>query len=175
MISNTNEFYTSLFDLYKNKIELLICHHMSTFGRILFNKFVLSFVNLAMYDASEVNFSNTLAMFKTILEESTDIDERVIHVKFLSKYSKYLYEDAFENLEKYRLNYKKESIIKRQFSKVFIEQFRRVLLDTENNVSVYIDDIVIGMTCLYVFRSSIMDNDDAALICSMHRYENIDN
>ena len=69
-----------------------------TSGPILFNKFVKMFVNLAMYDESEANFGNTLNTFKEIYDATDNLGAKILHIKFVSRYCRFMYEDAYENL-----------------------------------------------------------------------------
>lgn len=174
-IHDDKEFYKWMYSLYEHKMQLIAANQDLEGCVHLFNKFVKIFVQLAMYDPSELNFSKTLEMIKSCYSSTQDMDTRIIHIRFISKFCKFMYEDAYENLDKYRLTFKKESILKRKFVKYFIEEIRQTLTLTENDDHLKIDDIIVGMSCCYVFVSSTMDNDDWALMWQFHRYSNIAN
>ena len=65
--------------------------------------------------------------------------------------------------------------MKRQFTKNFIERFREVLIEIEQSSSTHIDDIIVGMTSLYVFKSSDLHKDDMRLMWWIENYQNLDN
>lgn len=162
-IADPQAFYSNLFDLYQAKCDII------QQNSLFFGKFVLVFTNLALYDKSDENFNATLTEFKNLIETPND-PHTITHVKFIAKYLKYLYEDSFENLENNKLSFKKEIILKRKFCANLITSFRRTVTENPDEL---VDDIMIGLSCLYIFKSANLEPEDRSLFCDLRRYSDL--
>ena len=170
------KFYEWLFYLYKEKMNFI------QESPLFFIKFVEVFVKLSLYDNLDKNFAGTLNQFKEIVIESNGVDA-LVHARFLAKYFTYLYEDSFELIIGSKLSYKKEGILKREHSKDFINFFKNVLdLSYFENqpdqikeicANEPIDDLVFGITWIYIFRSDILSWDDIEIMINLPRYKDI--
>ena len=90
-----------------------------------------------------------------IIFEKSQRSDIIPHWKFVSRYLKYLYEDAFENLECYKLSFIKEVILKREFSQNYIDVFENVITEYPDLKN---DEIMTGLCWLFIFRSDILHN-----------------
>jgi len=145
-------FYKYLFDLYTEKFEIVQKENH------FFSEFVLLFTNLALYDKSYIRYQKILNWF--LCFQKSQGNDKISHCKFVARYLTYLYEDAFENLECFKLSFKKEIILKRNFSQSYINIFEDVLTEYPDLKS---DEIMTGLYCLFIFRCEVLHEKDAIL------------
>ena len=162
-IENPDQFYRYLFDLYTEKIEII---QKET---IFFNQFVQVFTNLALNDKAPEGYKRTLDWYEKMFDTFQG-DLIITHSLFISKYFKYLYEDAFENLEYTKLSYTKEIIMKRDYAQKFIERLHHIIREYSDLKS---DDIMTGINCLYIFRSERIEKNEAELFWDLSKYNNL--
>lgn len=125
------------------------------------------FTRLALYDKSEQRFDEIFGFFKDFFNQ---IDYKITHIKFLAKFWRYLYEDAYENLENSKISFKKEIALKRKHATFLVDYFRQGVIDYPNEE---VDEIVYGMSCLYIFRQRNLTVEDANIFWDLSRYKNL--
>jgi len=155
-------FYHSLFEVYEQKWDII------QQNSLFFGKFVEVFTKLAFNDPSVPNFEGVLTRFKQLLKD--DVKNRLTHSRFIAKFLHYLYEDAFENIDDNKLTFTKELKLKHNHSNELLSGLRESVQEYENEP---IDDLITGITCLYIFKASDLQLEDRQLLCSLDRYANI--